>query len=201
MVGSDPRVARLQRGTRICPWRPSGRHDRTGRASIYRWLQPPDRSKSQAAIRGPSRARLRGPAGTQVIDDGGGARQRRCDCPGDRAGPLGSSVVRRVQVPRFVPEPIRELRPMPRPERPGPLDLVRPVNDRGVVRTAASWPPIDGPSANQNQVRRLVRFSLADRPGDRDGRRSEVSIGGGTSTARPRFRACARASRRPDGDP
>jgi hypothetical protein len=43
--------------------------------------------------------------------------------------------------------------------------------------------------------------ALADRPGDRDGSRSEVSIGGGTNTGRPRFRACARASRRPDGDP
>lgn len=72
-VGSDPRVARLQRWTRICSWRPSGPRDRTGRASTYRWLQPPDRSKSQAAIRGPSRAQVRGPTGTEVIDDGGGA--------------------------------------------------------------------------------------------------------------------------------
>jgi hypothetical protein len=58
---------------RICWWRPSGQHDRTGCASIDRWLQLSDRSKSQAAIRGPSRARVPGPAGTEVIDDCGGA--------------------------------------------------------------------------------------------------------------------------------
>lgn len=66
---------------------------------------------------------------------------------------------------------------------------------------AADEPPMTGHLRTRTNSGVSSGFRLADRPGDRDGRRSEVSILGGTSTGRPRFRACARASRRPDGGP
>ena len=69
--------------------RPGGTIEQSAPASID-GSSPPDRSKSQAATRGPSRARVPGPVGTEVIDDGGGAPTAAMGLP---LGPSGTSMI------------------------------------------------------------------------------------------------------------